>query len=176
MEKRRIGKSDLYASVIGFGCWAMGNRGWGDDVEDDKSIRAVHAALDRGINFFDTAPVYGLGHSEEVLGKALKGKRDKALIATKCGLVWEHKDGQPQVRKFNGKESILREVDESLRRLDTDYIDLYQVHWPDEVTPFEETMEALNEVVKAGKVRHVGVSNFTVPMMSESLKTAPIRL
>jgi aryl-alcohol dehydrogenase-like predicted oxidoreductase len=174
MDKRRIGKSDLHASIIGFGCWAMGNRGWGDDVDDDQSIRAVHAAIDRGINFFDTAPVYGLGHSEEVLGKALQGKRDQVLIATKCGLVWEEKEGQPQVRKHNGKESILREVDASLKRLNTDVIDLYQVHWPDEETRIEETMDALNEILKAGKVRYVGVSNFTVPMMKESLEYTPI--
>jgi aryl-alcohol dehydrogenase-like predicted oxidoreductase len=173
MEKRKLGKSDLQVSVIGFGCWATGKRGWGD-VDDSESIRAIHAAIDHGINFFDTAPVYGLGHSEEILGQALRDKRDQVILATKCGLVWDEKDGQVNVRKHNGKESILNEVDLSLKRLNTDYIDLYQVHWPDDQTPIEETMEALNIILKSGKVRYVGVSNFTAGMMEESLKQTPI--
>lgn len=173
MEKRRLGNSDLYTSVIGFGCWATGKRGWGD-VDDEESIRAIHCAIDRGITFFDTAPVYGLGHSEEILGKALEGKRDQVIVATKCGLVWDETDGKVNIRRHNAKESILREVDASLKRLGTDVIDLYQVHWPDENTPIEETMDALNEIIKAGKVRYVGVSNFTASMMEEALKYTPI--
>lgn len=160
MEKRKLGTSDLYPSVIGFGAWAAGKAGWGA-VNDDEVEAAIGRALDLGINFFDTAPVYGFGHSERVLGKVLKPVRDKVIIATKFGLVW-NEAGQHSIDVT--KKNIVREVEESLRRLNTDYIDLYQVHWPDPTgkTPVEETFEVLNQLVVAGKIRSIGVSNFNV--------------
>jgi aryl-alcohol dehydrogenase-like predicted oxidoreductase len=170
MEKRQIGQSELYASVIGFGAWATGKAGWGD-VKEEDSIKAIKKAVELGVNFFDTAPVYGLGESERIVGKALKDVREDVILATKCGLVWDEKG---KIRKRNGKESILKEVDDSLRRLQTDYIDLYQVHWPDVNTPIKETMDALNEILASNKVKYVGVSNFSVEQMEEAKKYAPI--
>lgn len=169
MEKRRLGTSDMEVSVIGFGTWAAGGRGWGN-VQTEEVKKTLVQAVEYGVNFFDTAPIYGRGESERVVGEALKPYRDQIYIATKCGLVWDTNG----MRKHNGKESILREMDESLRRLQTDYVDLYQVHWPDPDTPIEETMEALNLILKSGKARYVGVSNFPKDLMEESLKLAPI--
>lgn len=143
-------------SAIGVGCWGFGGD-W-DTSEERKSIDIIHAAIDMGVNFFDVAPVYGWGVSETILGKALKdGKREKVLIASKAGLTWEKKyETQNNLSKAN----LMREIDDSLRRLQTDYIDIYQMHWPDPNTPLEETAEALNELKKAGKIRYVGLSNF----------------
>ena len=143
-------------SAIGIGCWGFGGD-W-DTSEEEKSIRIIHEAIDLGINFFDVAPVYGWGVSETILGKALQGgKRDKVLIASKAGLTWEKKyETQNNLSKAN----LFREIDDSLRRLQTDHIDIYQMHWPDPNTPLEETAEALSELKKAGKIRYVGLSNF----------------
>lgn len=158
---------DINASAIGFGCWAIG--GTWNNVTDDESIRAVKAAIESGINFFDVAPVYGKGHAETVLGKALKGEqRESIIIATKCGLPWS-KDERRKTRKDLTKESIFKEIDDSLTRLNTDYIDLYQVHWPDPNTPICETAEALAELKKQGKIRHVGVSNYSLEMTREMM-------
>ncbi|UUZ96557.1 aldo/keto reductase [Paenibacillus sp. P25] len=142
---------------------------WGDQ-DDRQSLNSIRAALDAGINFFDTAAVYGLGHSEEVIGKALKGDRDKAVIATKFGLVW---DEQRNITRNGTYDSILREAEASLRRLGTDYIDLYQMHWPDTDAnaPVEETMRALEKLLQDGKIRYIGVSNFPVALLEEALKT-----
>jgi aryl-alcohol dehydrogenase-like predicted oxidoreductase len=166
MQYRKLGSSDLMVSEIGFGGWAMGKWMWGDDVVDDQSIAAVHRALELGINLFDTAAVYGEGHSERVLGKALLGRRDEVIIASKCGRICAtdgsmHNDSSPG--------AINAECEQSLRNLQTDHLDLYQVHWPDESVPFEDTMAALLKLREQGKIRHIGVSNFTVPMMERMM-------
>ena len=145
-------------SAIGIGCWNMGGD-W-DSSEEKKSIRIIHEAIDMGVNFFDVAPVYGWGVSETVLGKALKegGRRGKVLIASKGGLLWNEKH---ETANNLSKASLLREIDESLRRLQTDHIDIYQLHWPDPKTPLEETAEALGRMKADGKIRYVGLSNFS---------------
>lgn len=158
---------DLNASAVGFGCWAIG--GTWNNVSDDESIRAIKAAIDGGINFFDVAPVYGKGHAETVLGKALQHeKRHEVIIATKCGLPWSQ-DLRKKTRKDLSKASIFKEIDDSLMRLKTDYIDLYQVHWPDPNTPVGETAAALAELKTQGKIRHVGVSNYSLEMTREMM-------
>jgi len=180
VEYRQLGKSDLKISSIGLGCWAIGGWWWGGtDVAD--SIAAVQKALDVGINFIDTAPAYGWGLSEEIVGRALEGRRDRAVVATKCGLVWDRECGQfhfesegKRVYRCGRKEMILRDVETSLQRLRTDRIDLYQVHWPDPTTPFEETMEALTTLLDQGKIRAIGVSNFTVEMHLQCLRHGPV--
>lgn len=169
MENRILGCSDLNISVIGYGAWGIGGKPFWKIESDEDSILSIEKAVDLGINFFDTAPVYGFGHSERLLGKALCHKRKDVIIATKCGLRWKSEELRA-IEKRASRESILEEIDLSLQRLQTDYIDLYQVHWPDENTPIEETMEALLEIQKAGKIRHIGVSNYSVGQMKESLK------
>ncbi|MGX9522520.1 aldo/keto reductase [Vibrio mediterranei] len=159
---------DLNASAVGFGCWAIG--GTWNNVSDQESIRAVKAAIETGINFFDVAPVYGKGHAESVLGQALKTeKREDIIIATKCGLPWSQ-DERKKTRKDLTKASILKEIDDSLMRLQTDYVDLYQVHWPDPNTPIAETADALAELKTQGKIRHVGVSNYSLDMTREMME------
>ncbi len=175
MRKRVFGKSGLETSVIGFGGWPMG-RGMYGAFDDDEAISAVHAAYDGGITLFDTAAVYGWGYGEELMGKALRGIRDQVVLVTKGGRRWE--EGNADRRQATVSDSnpayIRQTIDESLKRLQTDYIDLFLIHWPDKTRPFSEPMEVLEEAKKAGKVRHTGVSNFTVPMMEESLRTSPI--
>lgn len=165
MNKRPLGKDGPLLTEIGLGTWAIGGPWeWGWGPQDDKeSIRTIHRALEAGINWIDTAAVYGLGHAEEVVAQAVSGKRDEVFIATKCGLVWNDKG---QVRNNNRPESILREAEESLRRLNTDYIDLYQIHWPDPDTPIEASWEAMVRLQEQGKVRYIGVSNFDVELLS----------
>jgi len=169
MEYRTLGKTKLKVSVVGFGCWAMGG-GWGKR-DDKNATAAVGRALDLGINFFDTADTYGLGHSEEVLGKALGNRRKEAIIATKFGLHW---DENGSLYRSGSRHHIMHAIEGSLKRLKTDYIDLYQVHWPDLNTPFETTMKALKELLKSGKVRYIGVSNFSVRQIKQCIITAPI--
>ncbi|RKL64456.1 aldo/keto reductase [Thermoanaerobacteraceae bacterium SP2] len=171
MLKRRIGTTELEASVIGYGCWVISGSDFWTGTGDESSIKAVQTAYDMGINFFDVAPVYGFGHAEELLGKALKGKREKVIIASKCGLVW---DNQKRITNLLSKRSILKEIDDSLRRLGTDYIDIYQMHWPDYNTPIEETMDALNQIKKEGKIRFIGASNFPVKLLNEARKYGEI--
>lgn len=171
MKYRKLGKNGPEISVIGFGSWAIGGGGWASawgNQDDELSVESVRVALDNGINFYDTAAIYGLGHSEEVIGKALKGDRDRVVLATKCGLIW---DGNKTISKNGTYDSILREAEASLRRLGTDYIDLYQMHWPDTDAnaPAEETMRAMDKLVQDGKVRYVGVSNYNVPLLEASL-------
>ncbi|MDF2963007.1 MAG: aldo/keto reductase [Paenibacillus sp.] len=171
MKYRKLGKNGPEISVIGFGSWAIGGSGWASawgEQDDQSSHDSVRAALDAGVTFYDTAAVYGLGYSEEIIGKALKGDRDKVVLATKCGLVWN----EDNVISKNGTyDSVIREAEASLRRLGTDYIDLYQMHWPDTDTnaPAEETMRAMDKLVQDGKVRYVGVSNYNVALLKESL-------
>ncbi len=173
MEYRILGKSDLNVSTIGYGAWGIGGEPFWKTEGEENSIRSIEKAIDSGINFFDTAPVYGFGYSEELLGKALNSKRKDVIIATKCGLRWSKAEIKA-LEKRATRESVLEEIDLSLQRLQTDYIDLYQVHWPDETTPIEETMDALLQIQKAGKVRFVGVSNYSVDQMKESLKYGQI--
>jgi aryl-alcohol dehydrogenase-like predicted oxidoreductase len=169
VKYRKLGKNGPDISVIGFGSWAIGGGGWASawgSQDDQLSIDSVRAALDAGVNFYDTAAAYGLGHSEEVIGQALKSDRDKVILATKCGLVWGE---DKNITRSGTYDSILQEAEASLRRLGTDYIDLYQMHWPAENAPAEETMRAMDKLVQDGKVRYVGVSNYDVPLLEESL-------
>jgi len=160
MQRRPLGESGLEVSVIALGTWAMGAtvETWGH-VDDRESIEAIHQAIDCGINLIDTAPIYGLGHSEEIVGKAIRGRREEVVLATKCGLTFPKSNNEPPARCLTRK-SILRECEASLRRLQTDYIDLYQCHWPDPETPIEETMGALTTLREQGKITAIGLSNF----------------
>lgn len=171
MLKRKIGNTDLEASVIGYGCWVVSGEEFWTGTDDNSSIRAIQTAYDLGVNFFDVAPVYGFGHAEELLGKALKGKRDKVIISSKCGLVW---DDSNRISNLLSKDSLLKEIDASLKRIGTDYIDIYQMHWPDYDTPIEETMETLNKIKEAGKIKHIGASNFPLKLLSEARKYGEI--
>ena len=162
MKFRKLGQSDLNCSVIGLGTWGMAGSFWGK-VDDDQSIATIRAGLEAGINLIDTAPVYGDGHSEEVVGRALEGlKREDIVLATKCG------------RFTCETEKIRQELETSLKRLKTDYIDLYQVHWPDDKVPFEETFGELENMRKQGKIRYIGVSNFSVEQTEEASKYCQI--
>jgi aryl-alcohol dehydrogenase-like predicted oxidoreductase len=161
----------LKVSRIALGTWAIGGWMWGG-TNEDESIQTIHAALDRGINLIDTAPVYGFGRSEEIVGRALaqNGRRKQAVIATKVGLAW--KDGNPY--RNGSKSRIVQEVEDSLRRLQTDVIDLYQVHWPDPNTAIEETAQAMAALYRAGKIRAIGVSNFSPEQMDAFRAVAPL--
>ncbi len=172
LPTRPLGNSDLQLTSIGFGAWAIGGGnwefGWGSQ-EDQDSIEAIHASLDAGINWIDTAAVYGLGHSEEVVARALKQTSHKPLVFTKCGMIWDVD------RKITRSlKQIQRECEDSLRRLQVDTIDLYQIHWPDPDAEIEEGWTAMAELLRQGKVRHIGVSNFSVPQMQRALAIAPI--
>jgi aryl-alcohol dehydrogenase-like predicted oxidoreductase len=171
MEFVDIPGTSIRASRVALGTWAMGGWMWGGSNEAD-AIGTIHAALDRGINLIDTAPVYGFGRSEEIVGKALAegGRRKRATIATKVGLDW--KDDKPF--RNASKARIVEEAEASLRRLRTDVIDLYQVHWPDPNTPIEEVAEAMGELHRTGKIRAIGVSNFSPAQMTEFRKVAPL--
>ena len=171
MEYRKL--DDLKVSVIGYGAWGIGGAPFWNNEGDNKSIESIKISYENGVNFFDTAPVYGFGHSEKLIGKALKPVRDKVILATKCGLRWG-KESLSSLRKDASRESILEEIDQSLRRLDTDWIDLYQVHWPDAATSQKETMETLLEIQNKGKIRYIGVSNYSVEQIMESLKYVKI--
>lgn len=165
MQFRKLGSTDMNFSAIGFGAWALGGGGWAfgwGPQDDEESIRAIHKAIDLGINWIDTAAVYGLGHSEEVVGRAIKGKRDDLYIATKCGLTWNAKG---KIKGFVSKESVRKEVEDSLRRLDIDVIDLYQIHWPTKPKNDLEAWETMSDLVKEGKIRYAAVSNFNVKQL-----------
>ncbi|WP_426440987.1 aldo/keto reductase [Bradyrhizobium genosp. P] len=170
MEFIEIPGTSIRVSRIALGTWAIGGWMWGGS-DESQAIKTIHAALDRGINLIDTAPVYGFGRSEEIVGQALAdGRRERAVIATKVGLDW--KDGKPF--RNASKARIVAEVEQSLRRLRTDVIDLYQVHWPDPQTPIAETAEAVGALYRAGKIRAVGVSNFSPAQMEEFRRVAPL--
>ncbi|MCE1248834.1 MAG: aldo/keto reductase [Firmicutes bacterium] len=157
-------------SSCSLGTWAIGGKGWGR-VDDNDSIDTIRYAVEHGINMIDTAPVYGLGHSEEVVGRAVKGIRDKVLLVTKCGLIW---DDSGNVVTNNSRKVLLKEIEDSLRRLDTEYVDLYLIHWPEDRTPFEETFSTLAEIRQSGKARHIGVCNFSPRQLEEAGKTLEI--
>lgn len=174
MKTRTLGWTGIELTTIGLGTWAMGGAGWQFSwgaQDDAASIAAVHRALDAGINWIDTAPAYGLGHSEEILGQVLKGMRQKPFIATKCSRVW---DDNRVLSSSLKRESIRREAEASLRRLQVEIIDLYQIHWPGPDEDLEEGWGAVTELVSEGKVRFGGVSNFSVAQMERIRHIHPI--
>ncbi len=163
MQDRNLGWTDLKVSRVGLGTWAMGDDFWGS-VDDKESIRTIHAAIDNGITLVDTAPAYGNGHSEEVVGKAIKERRDQVVVATKVGI---RKSGG-KLQKNLSPDSVRQEIEDSLRRLGVETIDLYQIHWPDPKTPLEDTLEVLLKAQEAGKFRYLGVSNFGTDLMDKA--------
>ena len=173
MEFAAIAGTGLRISRVGLGTWAIGGWMWGGS-DGAQAVRTIQAAFDHGINLIDTAPVYGFGHSEEIVGKALAEAklRSRAVIATKVGLDW--KDAKPFRNAMRLR--IFQEIEDSLRRLRTDHVDIYQVHWPDPATPIAETADAMANLLKQGKIRATGVSNFSVSQMEEFRKTAPIHV
>jgi aryl-alcohol dehydrogenase-like predicted oxidoreductase len=186
MEYRKLGESAVEASVIAFGAWAIGGWMWGG-AERNDAVRAIKASLDHGVTTIDTAPIYGQGLSEEIVGEALQGiPRDQVQVLTKFGMRWDTSQGDfafsstdnagrsIDIYKYAGKASIIKECEDSLRRLGTDYIDLYQIHWPDITTPIEESMEAILLLLQQGKIRAAGVSNFNVIQMRLAQMFAPL--
>jgi aryl-alcohol dehydrogenase-like predicted oxidoreductase len=174
MKTKQLGNSDLFITPIGFGTWAIGGSGWEfawGAQDDSDSIAAVHEALDAGINWIDTAAVYGLGHSEEVAARALQGMNNRPYVFTKCSMVW---DERRQIGHSLRADSIRRECEASLRRLRVETIDLYQIHWPDPDEDIEEGWATLAALQQEGKVRHIGVSNFNVAQMRRAQAIAPI--
>ncbi|PAU75858.1 general stress protein [Halovibrio salipaludis] len=172
METRNFGNTDIQVTPVGLGTWAIGGWMWGG-TDEAQSIDTIHRAIDKGIGLVDTAPVYGFGRSEEIVGKALAGgRREQVALATKVALNWN--DDHDKVWRDATAGRIEQEVEDSLRRLQTDRIDIYQVHWPDPKTPMEETAKALDNLYKAGKIRAVGVSNFTPEQMEELSRNVPL--
>ena len=181
MRYTKLGTTSIKVSVVGLGTGPIGGRWWGG-TDEKESINAVNASIDSGVNFIDTAPLYGKGLSEEFVAKAIKGKRDKIILATKCGLRWEinkglyssdYAPGEP-IYRYLGKESVEYELEQSLKRLDTDYIDLYQTHWQDPTTPIEETMETLLSLKEKGEIRAIGVCNISLKEIREYKKFGQI--
>lgn len=170
MHKRPFGKTGMEITPLGVGAWAIGGSGWGPQ-DDQESIEAIQRAVELGINWIDTAAVYGQGHSEEVVGKALKGLGEKPYVFTKCSLVWNDKGDVTNSLKA---DSLRREIEASLRRLNVDTIDLYQIHWPNPDPDIEEGWSTLNKFKQEGKVRAIGVSNFSVEQMERARKIAPV--
>jgi aryl-alcohol dehydrogenase-like predicted oxidoreductase len=172
-ETVNIPGTALNVSRVALGTWAMGGWMWGG-TDHRASVATIRAALDQGINLIDTAPAYGFGISEQIVGTALAAasSRSQAVIATKVGLEW--RDGK--VYRNATRERIMQEIDQSLRRLQTDYIDIYQVHWPDPLVPIEETADAMRTLYEQGKIRAIGVSNFSVPQMQRFRQVAPLHV
>jgi aryl-alcohol dehydrogenase-like predicted oxidoreductase len=185
MKYTKLGNTDLELSIVAHGAFAIGGNMWGGNEEKD-SIQSIHASLGHGVTTIDTAPFYGFGLSEEIIGKAIKGKeRSKIQLLTKFGLVWDgsnhgkgefffdaEEDGKIRpVYKYAARANVIKEVEESLKRLGTDYIDLLQLHWPDNSTPINETMEALELLIQQGKIRAAGVSNYSVAQLQEAADT-----
>jgi aryl-alcohol dehydrogenase-like predicted oxidoreductase len=185
VEYRQLGQSEIQLSSITFGAWAIGGWMWGGADKQD-AVAAIHKALDVGMTSIDTAAIYGQGHSESVVGEALEGRRHEVQILTKFGLRWDtdkglhyfdstNNQGRPiSIHRYAGKASVIEECEESLKRLRTDYIDLYQHHRTDPTTPIEETMEALSILFKQGKIRSAGVSNYTLEETKQTLAALPI--
>lgn len=172
MTTRILGENGPLLTEIGFGAWAIGGPweyGWGA-VDDETSIKAIQRAVELGINWIDTAAVYGLGHSEEVVARALRGKRNQVFIATKCGMIW---DDKRRVKIHASPKSIQTEIENCLKRLKTDYIDLYQIHWYDPDTPVEESWNKMVQLKKEGKVKYIGVCNYDVEMLEKCNKISP---
>lgn len=188
MEYRKLGNSDLQVSAITFGAWAAGGWMWGSTDRKD-AIAAIVASYHEGVTSIDTAPIYGQGVSEEIVGEAIKGlSRDKVQILTKFGMRWDlptakgdfamnSQDNNGKdiaIYKYAGKESVIKEVEDSLKRLGTDYIDLLQIHWPDSTTPISETMEAMEQLIQQGKIRTAGVSNYSLAQVKEARESLTI--
>jgi len=185
MEYRKLGQTELEVSELAFGAWAIGGWLWGG-ADSKDAIHAIETAVDNGMTTIDTAAVYGFGLSEELTGKAVKGKRSRVQILTKFGLVWDEKKGKfyfatkdnegkdIDIYSYASKEKVISDCEKSLKRLNTDYIDLYQIHWPDKTTPVSETMEALEILIQQGKIRAGGVSNYSAELMAEAVKTFTI--
>jgi len=185
MEHRKLGTSDLELPLVTFGAWAIGGLFWGGS-DDDEAVQAMQAAIDSGIDAIDTAPMYGCGHSEVLVGKAIQGRRDQVSVLTKCGLRWDSQEGEYYftLKAPDGKEvsaykntkavSIEYECEQSLKRLGVDVIDLYQVHWPSASAPVEETMLALMRLKEQGKIRYIGVSNHGAAQLAEAIGFASI--
>ena len=175
MRKRMFGNSGLETSVIGYGGWPMG-RGMYGDFDDDEAIRAARASYEKGVTLFDTAAVYGWGYGENLMGKALKGIRENVVLVTKGAREWvrDNPDRRSATVSDSDPKRLLASIDESLKRLQTDYIDLFLIHWPDHNRAFSEPMDALEKAKAAGKIRYTGVSNFSVEMMAESRDSSPI--
>jgi len=186
MKYRKLGNTDLQLSEVTFGAWAAGGWMWGGTERKD-AIAAIRVAYSLGVTSIDTAPIYGQGTSEEIVGEAIKGlPRDRFQILTKYGMRWDLKKGDfafssknnngtdIDIYKYAGKESIIKECEDSLRRLGTDYIDLYQIHWPDSTTPIEESMEAVSRLIEQGKVLNAGVCNYSANQLEEAAKYIPL--
>lgn len=174
MQTKQLGNSELNITPIGFGAWAIGGSGWafGWGTQDDQeSIAAINRALDLGVNWIDTAAIYGLGHSEEIVAKALKGQSNRPYIFTKCSLLWDEKG---KIGNSLKADSVRREVEASLRRLDIETIDLYQIHWPNPDSEIEEGWTTLSKLKDEGKVRYIGVSNFNVEQLQRAQEIAPV--
>jgi aryl-alcohol dehydrogenase-like predicted oxidoreductase len=185
MEYKTLGKSEIRVSELAFGAWAIGGWLWGGSDSKD-AIKAIETAVDHGMTTIDTAAVYGFGLSEELVGKAVKGKRTSVQILTKFGLTWSEKKGEfhfaskdnngkdIDIYKYSSKDKVINDCDQSLKRLGTDYIDLYQIHWADPTTPVSETMEALGILITKGKIRAGAVCNYSLDLMKEAEKSLPI--
>jgi len=185
VEHQRIGTSEVEVSRVIFGAWAVGGWFWGG-TDDEKAVEAIRKGIELGMDTIDTAPMYGFGHSERVVGEAIKGRRDEVVLATKCGLVWDREEGEHFFESADNegnphtiyrdlkKDNILRECDLSLERLGTDCIDLYQCHWPDKTTPLAETMGAMVQLLEEGKIKAIGVSNFTPEMIEQCRQYGPV--
>jgi aryl-alcohol dehydrogenase-like predicted oxidoreductase len=185
MEYRILGKSNLKLSVVSFGAWAIGGSMWGG-TNDDEAIRAIQAAIDLGVTCVDTAAIYGMGHSELLVGKAIEGRRDKVVVATKCGLRWDLQDGQyffegldpegkpRKIYRNLRPESIRHECESSLQRLGVDCIDLYQCHWPDPTSNLDDAIATMMDLRDQGKIRAIGLSNFTAEMIQQALRKTEI--
>ncbi len=174
MNTKKLGNTDLHLTPVGIGAWAMGGGGWAfswGPQDDDESIAAIRKAVELGVNWIDTAAVYGLGHSEEVVARALEGVTPRPYVFTKCERIW---DDQGQIGKSLKAASVRKELESSLRRLKTDVIDLYQIHWPEPDEDIEEGWSALAELQKEGKVRWIGVSNFNVAQLARAAAVAPV--
>lgn len=188
MEYRKLGNTELELSTITYGAFAIGGNMWGGNEKAD-SIASIQASIDHGVTTIDTAPFYGFGLSEEMIGEAIKSQdRSKVQLLTKFGLVWDGSNNgkgdfffdaddngkKVPVYKYSSKENVIKEIEESLKRLQTDYIDLLQIHWPDSTTPISETMEAVQTLIQQGKIRAFGVSNYNISQIQEAQKTVQI--
>jgi aryl-alcohol dehydrogenase-like predicted oxidoreductase len=171
LEYINIKGTDLISSRIALGTWAIGGWMWGG-TDEKESIRTIHAAFDQGVNLIDTAPVYGFGRSEEIVGEALRqrGRRESIILATKVGLDWSN----GKIERNSSRQRILHELEDTFRRLQTDYVDIYQVHWPDPLVPVEETAATLRELYEQGKIRAIGVSNYSPEEMARFRAVAPL--
>jgi aryl-alcohol dehydrogenase-like predicted oxidoreductase len=159
MFYKKVDKIKEPLSAVGYGCWGISGGDFWSGTTDENSIKTIQTAIKNGVNFFDVAPVYGFGHAEEILGKSIKGNRSKIFIASKCGLVW---DNDRNISNNLSPDSLGREIATSLKRLDVDYIDLYQCHWPDPQTDIKKTMKKLNELKDEGLIKYIGLTNFSI--------------